>query len=87
MKKRYLGLFLISLIFVSCAENTNSSIDDSSKITANSITKTMTLDYGNYIKSSATLLFGNMLVFFNHPNYGIDKLYAGDVVSYRTLEI
>lgn len=81
MKKRYLGLLLISLIFVSCAENTNSSIDDSSKITANSITKTMTLDYGNYIKSSATLLFDNMLVFFNHTNYEIDKLYAGDVVK------
>lgn len=93
MKKRYLGFLLIPLVFASCTENANSSIDynensntntdTSSSIdyNGNSITQTMTLDYGRHIESVATLLFGYMIPFFNHTNYGIDKLYAGDVVK------
>lgn len=93
MKKRYLGFLLIPLVFASCTENINSSIDNnensntntdtSSSIdyNGNSITQTMTLDYGRHIESVATLLFGYMIPFFNQTNYGIDKLYAGDVVK------
>ena len=90
MKKRYLGFLLIPLVFASCTENANSYINynDSHSNTSssidyngNSITQTMTLDYGRHIESVATLLFGYMIPFFNQTNYGIDKLYAGDVVK------
>lgn len=77
MKKRYLGFLLIPLFFTSCTENTNSSID----YNETSITETMTLDYGRHIENVATLLFGYTIPFFDQTNYGVDKLYAGDVVK------
>ncbi|MDY2889531.1 MAG: hypothetical protein SOU19_08220 [Candidatus Caccosoma sp.] len=81
MEKRYLGFLFVALAFTSCTENTNSSTDDINNANNSSITETMNIDYGNHIESCTTLLFGDAVPFFNYKNYGIDKLYAGDIVK------
>lgn len=101
MKKKLLGCLLL-LSLISCNSNSDQlqsnhqsddaleSISDSSidYNNLNKITYAMTLNYGNYIVDGATLLFGDSFKFFNEHDYGIEKLYAGDVVTvYYTGEI
>lgn len=46
-----------------------------------SITLMMNFDYGVHIENEATLLIGGSLLFFNPLDYGIERLFAGDLVT------
>lgn len=95
MKRKLLSCFLL-LTLISCDANSNKSQDNNSlSQTTNQdsnnssndlsalhkITEAINIDYGHNVKDHATLLFGYSKLFFDIKDYGIEKLYAGDIVT------
>ncbi len=63
---------------VSSKQDSNSSIDLTN---LHKTTQTINIDYGQHIKDHTTLLFGYSNLFFDIKDYGIENLYAGDIVT------
>ena len=69
----------------SSSDNNNSGSDSSSSIgdpgEIKTIARDINVDYGLHVQDKATLLFGDMIIPFNHKDYNIDYLAAGDYVE------
>ena len=75
-----LGLLLTALSISACSvQQSNSSKQAPEE--EQTVSRTITVDFGRHIKDRATLLFGTALIPFKVSDYGITELIAGDYLE------